>query len=180
MTLAFQGACVRAGSSTINDDRDHAVYGLVTIGGQVWLDHNANFATKDSWCPGNLSENCAKYGRIYSWAAAKAACPKGAHLPSDAELTQLEQAVGGDANKLKGAKYAGTNEHGRTGFNAQPGGVRNPDGSFQNVGAEATLWSSTAKDDTHAFKRWIMMNSAIIQREDRPKDFGYQVRCLKN
>ena len=84
-----------------------------------------------SWCYGDDPANCAKYGRLYTWAAAmdsvgewstngkgcgygkecsaspvRGVCPKGWHLPSQSEWEALFTAVGDSStagSKLKSA-----------------------------------------------------------------------------
>ena len=57
-------------SGVLKDSRDGQTYRTVKIGNQVWMAENLNFVTDNSWCYGEDPANCAKYGRLYTWAAA--------------------------------------------------------------------------------------------------------------
>ncbi len=106
------------------DDRDGQTYRMVKIGNQVWMAENLNLETEFSSCYNNSAEKCAKYGRLYTWAAAmdsagiwstngkgcgrheeygtvcsatypvRGVCPEGWHLPTQAEWKALFTAVG--------------------------------------------------------------------------------------
>jgi len=137
--------------STFTDKRDGKVYKIVKIGSQVWFAENLNYVAEGSVCYENKAENCAKYGRLYSWETALKACPAGTHLPTDEEWNTLVNYVGGKyiaGTKLKsrgGWKVFwdkdgnGTDEYS---FSALPSGYYYRD-YFYNVGVGGYWWRAT-------------------------------------
>jgi uncharacterized protein (TIGR02145 family) len=168
-----------------NRDEDNYTYTgqKVTIGGKVWMAENLNRATADSKCYDNDASNCAKYGRLYTWAAAKSACPAGWHLPSDAEWTALTDAVGGASTagtKLKATSGWNNNGNGTDDyeFGALPSGYGNSDGDFRNAGNSGLWWSATEYDADNAWYRHMDYGNAHVDRDINGKTHLFSVRCV--
>lgn len=110
----------------ITDSRDGQVYKTIDVGNYTWFAQNLNLEYNDgegNSCPGSDPDSCAKYGRMYTWAAAmdtagvystqalecgagkvcwlidpvQGVCPEGWHLPSNAEWRLLVEAAGGES-----------------------------------------------------------------------------------
>lgn len=133
------------GNGFMTDSRDGQTYKIVQIGSQTWMAQNLNYKTAGSNCYNNRANNCAKYGRFYTWAAAmdsvgkwdksgngcgygktcspsypvRGVCPAGWHLPSKTEWETLFDAVGGQSTastKLKSKSGWYSNGNGTDAF----------------------------------------------------------------
>ena len=188
------------------DSRDGQTYKTVVIGSQTWMAENLNFKTDSSSCYIKEESNCAKYGRLYRWAAAvgksesecgygytcslpsgniQGVCPKGWHLPSKAEWKTLFNAVGGKSTAGKILKStSGWNSSGNGtdsfGFSALPAGGRLSDGGYYGKGNHADFWSSTESDDDDAYDVYLYYGIDDAYLSFGSKDHWVSVRCVKD
>jgi uncharacterized protein (TIGR02145 family) len=90
-------------TGTFTDTRDGKVYKTVKIGDQIWFAENLSFkADSGCWAYDDNEKFATIYGYLYSFRTAEKVCPKGWHLPTDAEWKQLIDYLGGDS--IAGAK----------------------------------------------------------------------------
>ena len=184
--LTFFSPCDAAGGgkSAITDSRDSKVYKTVKMpDGKVWFAENLNYAAEGSKCYENKEENCQKYGRLYNWATAMKACPKGWHLPNEEEWKSLNFGNSETAGKkLKAA--SGWNEGGNGkdiyGFAALPGGFGYSDGSFGSAGDIGFWWSATEDHSGSAYSMIMYYDNEYARWYYFGKTNLYSVRCSQD
>ena len=150
-------------------------YKTFKVENKIWMADNFNMEVPGSWCYDNNPENCKKYGRLYTYEAALKNCPKGWHLPSDQEWTELINYLGGEDIAGKVLK-----ESGKSKFNALLGGSRIPMGSFGLIETYGCYWSSTKFDKTHAWYRYLTNQNDLIVRTYFTISYGFSVRYVKD
>jgi uncharacterized protein (TIGR02145 family) len=146
----------------------------IKIGRYTWMSENLNAAIKGSWYYNDDATMGAKYGRLYTWEAAKKACPVGWHLPTENEWNDLIEIAGGNDNAGKALKSGGN-----LGFNAQLSGFSNV-GGYMMLDSYGTYWTASGYDQNHAW--YIFFNSSDNQATKSyfTKTYGLSVRCVKN
>jgi len=187
---------------TLTDSRDGQVYKTVTIGTQTWMAENLNYKVDSSWCYASSTDSCAKYGRLYQWAAVmdisatydttlwsgtlphQGVCPSGWHIPSDAEWTKLTDTILSSSTastRLKSASgwYDSGNGTDAYGFRALPGGGVIGGGS-DDVGYLGGWWGATEGGASGAWNRDMYYGNAIVYRNDNDKTFGFSLRCAQD
>ena len=177
----------------MTDPRDGQVYKTVKIGDQVWMAQNLNYTYLQStenmkstnFCYDNDPENCAKYGRLYSWAAAMESCPSDWHLPSKDEWNALFMAVGGEVTAGKILKsQTGWNNNGNGtdafGFSALPAGERDDSEYFRYDGDYAYFWSATKYDSRNAYCVRLYHDLELAKLFNLENSFVFSIRCLKD
>lgn len=149
--------------------------------------------TTPGYCWYNNEEATYKntYGALYNWYAVNTGklCPTGWHVPTMYEEWEtLIIYLGGHriaGGKLKEAgldhwtrlNTGSTNE---TGFTALPGGIRNHDGTYLEIGVGGYWWSSTEADLTHAWGRDLLCAGPSTGEVFEYKRSSYSVRCIKD
>jgi len=61
-----------------------------------------------------------------------------------------------------------------------PGGYRNNNGTFNNIGNNGFWWSSSENDTTNAWNRNLNYNNGNANRNNNNKKNGFSVRCLRD
>jgi len=184
------------------DSRDGKTYKTIEIGGQTWMSQNLDYdipKNDEDGCYGNKNENCAEYGRLYTWEAAKKACPANFHLPNEKDWTTLTDYVGGlktAGTKLKSSvgwkDYKNISKStDEFGFSALPGGfyVVDQDGegesTFRGADEYTVWWSSTPTDINScgslcAWRRLIQYQTEDMTKDEAFRMNKYSVRCVQN
>jgi uncharacterized protein (TIGR02145 family) len=135
------------------------------------------------------------YGALYNWymVNTEKLCPIGWHVTSNAEWIALAYLFGGGdvaGIKLKesgtthwkagwgeGYFIPSTNE---SGFTALPGGMRNYEGTFSDVGEGGYWWSSTGGGPHGAWYRGMYYRGNWLDMDSYNYNAGWSVRCLKD
>ncbi|MDR0516465.1 MAG: hypothetical protein LBH25_05405 [Fibromonadaceae bacterium] len=168
-------------------DAGGKAYRTTKIGEQIWMAENMNYGLKGSKCHEDKWANCEKYGRLYDWALAKKACPKGWHLPKRDEFETLVNTAGGTALKsMDGSWREYCTDDGETcfigsgtdksGFSALPGSM---DGSA--LSGETGYWWSASDSGSEAD---VMAITNFVEQEPHYSSYSknslISVRCIQD
>lgn len=66
------------------------------------------------------------------------------------------------------------------GFIILPGGYRNNNGDYNNMGNNGNWWSSTQNDSNNAWNRKLNYNNTNVNRNNNNTQNGWGVRCLRD
>ncbi len=177
-------------------DADGNVYPAVKIGDQIWMAKNLNVNVPGSACYENDPTNCEKYGRLYTWEAARNACPSGWHLPSKEEMNDFVRAVDVRIEQIVTQKELdavplregerGLYNHLRDaswregfdsfGFSALPaGGYGSSDKRFGSLGDNTGFWSSSEDNDISGAAYFLGISDKTSLSADALGSLGYRV-----
>lgn len=206
-----------AGCKPVNNNRvkdiDGNSYKTVKIGNQIWMAENLRVTryrngdsinkitdnrkwittTQGAYCYYNNNDSIAPiYGGLYNWHSLqnkKGLAPKGWHIPSEAELQILMDALGGDnfsADKMKetGTEnwlYPNKDANNKSDFRALPGGYRNgQDGNFYNMRSNGYWWTQNISYQMYSWSERIFYRYASAYRNDQSIKSGLSIRCIKD
>jgi hypothetical protein len=146
----------------MTDERDEKQYKVEVRDDKIWMAQNLRYGLTDAkkQCLLEDMELCKKYGRFYTYAEAKKACPKGWHLPDDGEWRDFQK----DRSKMNWD-------------NMGRGGCKNWDG-YCDGSVTGHYWSATSiKRNTG--RSWEFRREArSINRTDESSLKGLYVRCV--
>jgi len=151
------------------------------------------------WYNNDPPENKDTYGALYNWFAVNTnkLCPIGFHVPSNSEWHQLilfldpdasdssyESKIAGGMLKESGTVHWASPNNGatnETGFTGLPGGYRNFDGRFYDIGAVGSWWSSTLNVNVPilALSRNLVYSNYVMGNGEHVLA-GLSVRCLRD
>jgi len=148
--------------------------------------------TTGAWCYyNNDPANNTKYGKMYNWYAVndiRGLAPIGYHVPTDAEWTVLTTYLGGTTVAGSKMKEVGTTNWNSPNtdatnmslFTGLPGGNRDINGNYFDVGNYGNWWSSTEYNINTAWGRYLYNSSGNVQRTNYYKKDGLSVRLIKD
>lgn len=206
--LKNQYSYYKCGESGWNFTLEKLNQGTVKYGGQTyktigiktqnWMAENLNYEVEgQSYCFKNSADSCAKYGRLYTWAAAvgkseeecgygkicnfagniRGVCPEGWHLPSRDEWDTLYSAIGCNYSAMQAKGFANwPDATDAYGFSALPVGYYE-NGYFPEVGKRAYFWSATEVNIYYA-NNWTLGADFTSLSGGFHKIYGCSIRCV--
>jgi len=167
-------------------DRDGNRYSIKKMSdNNLWMTVNLKLNIPDSYCYGNVKENCEQYGRLYTWESAQKGCSllgEGWRLPTDDEWQKLATSYGLpiDSVDYRAGAYKALLNDGSAGFNALLGGGRQVDGKFARMDAHGFYWTVTERNNSEAWLYNFGKGSHRLYRQDGgEKSEAISVRCVK-
>lgn len=135
----------------------------------------------------NNESNSLKYGYLYNWQAIKSGKlpPQTGswRVPSDEDWQKLQIFIGSNAGtKLKGKSGWFNNGNGTDDFrfNALPGGSYDGHGGFGDEGNDGYWWSSTERDTSTIWVRYIQYHNSSLYKDFMKSYDGLSVRLVRD
>ena len=209
LVMLFFASCTNQPKKCV--DIDGNSYTVVQIGSMQWTGENLDVAhyrngdtipeikdsdvwptlTTGAWCYNeNKAENGKTYGKLYNWYAVndpRGLAPKGWHVASDAEWSELASLLGGSetaGGAMKATvhwKEPNDGAKNKSGFAALPAGARRDiDGKFMAPSEYSRFWSSTESTIKSAMVSALGYFDTVLRQGKAGKNNGFSVRCVKD
>jgi len=179
--IAVSFIVARAGGqqqvSMLNDKEGNTYTTKSFPDNKIWMTENLKVDIPGSYCYEGKTENCERYGRLYTWTSAIKGCKAlggGWHLPTNKEWQQMASSFGGvwgDSRDSGRTAYTALTSGGTTGFNALFGGSRDPDSVYRRMEAHGFYWTA-----------WFYnfgKNGQMLNRHEGEKGRAASVRCVR-
>ena len=183
-------------------------------GSEIPMVGNSTYSETEPYryCPDGNSQNVNYYGYLYNWPAVmhgssssennpsgvQGICPKGWHVPSDAEWNELgvyvynhpeqygnsvAKALASNDGCWEESEAPGTpgcdqSSNNTTGFSAVPAGFYS--GLYNSFGNDAYFWSATQSNSGYAYGRDLGYSYARVLSGDATKNLGFSARCVRD
>ncbi len=193
-----EDVCPESLRGSFQDARDGKWYSYTTIGDQVWMAENLNYANEFRYCMDKYIENyCEIYGGQYQWEKWEdhlTACPAGWHLPTKAEWEEMIKSMSGEKNINKGVLRAQeswfrtlngeivTADPGADvcGFTAIPGGGGNRSMASEYQRTRAWWWTATLRTPGTAHIYSMTSTNNGFTRGGINSLGAHSIRCVKD
>jgi uncharacterized protein (TIGR02145 family) len=154
--------------------------------GKEWTTRNLNVRIASSHCYDDAEANCRRYGRLYSWDAARTACQAlgpGWRLPTNDEWRNLVTHYGAlleESEEKSKQAFRALFTGGSSGFNIVFGGSLFK-GEYTRLEAHGFYWTATESDAANAwFYNFGKGLRAVNRHKDGEKQRALSVRCVKD
>lgn len=190
LVLFIYSASWSQAAKTFTDPRDKQVYPIIffedikakgTLRFITWMAKDMNFKTTSGYTVvADKDMHNKAQGLLYTWEAAKKACPAGWHLPSENEWQHLVDTFGGRSLKSSEGWAMGGNGENFSGFNAYPSYYLSGEVEYPSYKWFGHWWTATSKTDTEASVFWMIPQDGDVRNQAKKKTNSYSVRCLKD
>lgn len=192
-------------------DIDGNSYRTLKIGNQKWMAENLNVSRfrngdtipeiksaeewrrygeekKPAFCiMENNTDYGVQYGKLYNWYAVndpRGLAPKGWHIPSDEEWTELTDFLGGGVMAGRQMIIVGigsnVNEDETLGFSGLPAGARRTDGIFYGLSSAGYWWTASEITASSSWMRLLTYVRTDVHSMSYDNSFGLSVRCVRD
>lgn len=175
--------------SVFVDVRDWSLYETVELNEQTWMAENLRYPYRpgeSSWVYEDDPEYAERFGRLYTWEAARAACPAGWRIPTltewqgmIAQLVSLNFAAAEESAQQEA--FAALAAGGFSNFAALLGGKRYASGTFGDLGLNGNYWTSTEDEDLPS-DAWLFSfngESRKLESYQYAKALAISCRCVR-